>query len=215
MAARPVPAAVAAERLPKHPYMSKKAIIIFVRHPEWGKVKTRLAKDIGNDAALALYQALLGHTHRTTLLLACDKFVFYTDAIIENDLWSEGGFIKKAQSGNHLGQRMQHAFDTLFAMGYARVLIIGSDCPGITTALLEQSFQTLRTNNAVIGPSYDGGYYLLGLTQPVPGIFEGKQWSTSTVYAETLKDLERNNTAYQVLPVLRDIDTKEDFDAFL
>lgn len=194
--------------------MSKKAIIIFVRHPEWGKVKTRLAKDIGNDAALALYQSLLGHTHRTTLLLACDKFVFYTDAIIENDLWSEGGFIKKAQSGNDLGQRMQHAFDTLFAMGYERVLIIGSDCPGITTTLLEQSFQTLRTNNAVIGPSYDGGYYLLGLTQPVPGIFEGKQWSTSTVYAETLKDLERNNTTYQVLPILRDIDTKEDFDAF-
>lgn len=190
--------------------MSKEALIIFVRHPELGKVKTRLAKDIGDAAALELYQQLLAHTHNISSPLLCDKFIFYTDKIIEDDLWSSGGFIKKQQTGNDLGQRMRNAFEELFAAGYERIIIIGSDCPEITTELLTQSFRLLTRNEVIIGPSHDGGYYLLGLTKLIPVLFEHKPWSTADVYKQTIADLEQLNITFPVLPILRDVDTAED-----
>lgn len=190
--------------------MSKEALIIFVRHPELGKVKTRLAKDIGDAAALELYKQLLAHTHHIASPLSCDKFVFYADKLIADDLWSSGDFIKKQQSGKDLGQRMHNAFEELFAAGYERVVIIGSDCPEITTELLIQSFRLLATNEAAIGPSHDGGYYLLGLTKLIPALFEHKPWSTADVYKQTIANLERLNIHCSILPVLRDVDTAED-----
>lgn len=192
--------------------MQKKALIIFVRHPELGKVKTRLAKDIGDAAALSVYQRLLAHTHKITALLSCDKFVYYTDNIMDEDLWSEGGFIKKQQHGGDLGRRMNNAFEELFGKGYERIVIIGSDCPEITTDLLNQAFSLLCTKEAVIGPSHDGGYYLLGLTRLIPGIFENKSWSSEYVFNETMATLCAENCTYEILPVLRDVDRAEDLE---
>ena len=92
----------------------KKALIIFVRNPELGKVKTRLAKSVGDEKALEIYKDLLRHTHEITLDVACDKFIFYADAINTTDIWENNLFNKELQIGNDLGQKMNNAFLKLF-----------------------------------------------------------------------------------------------------
>lgn len=211
MAAQPAPVAVAAEQ-PPDLFMNKEALIIFVRHPELGKVKTRLAKDIGDAAALNVYQRLLAYTHSVTLPLPCNRFVFYAGEIAENDIWNTPPYFKKQQQGSDLGERIKNAFQELFVQGYERVIIIGSDCPQVTTDLLHHAFSLLWKNETVIGPSHDGGYYLLGLTRLIPGIFENKNWSTESVFNETMATLRTENSIYEILPVLRDVDRVEDLE---
>ncbi|MES2775847.1 MAG: TIGR04282 family arsenosugar biosynthesis glycosyltransferase [Bacteroidota bacterium] len=188
----------------------KKAIIIFVRHPELGKVKTRLAKDIGDEAALQVYKNLLQHTHDIALQTQCDRFVFYADSVGENDLWEEANFIKKLQHGGDLGERMKQAFDTVFTLGYQHVIIIGSDCPELDTVLIENAFNRLGLYDAVIGPATDGGYYLLGLKVPFSPLFTNKNWSTDTVLADSINDIEIAQKSYWMLSPLSDIDTLAD-----
>ena len=108
--------------------MKHTALIIFVRKPEWGKVKTRLARTIGNDKALLIYSKLLEHTHAISKNLTCDKYIFYAEGIPDDDIWETPPYHKKQQEGEDLGARMKNAFADVFAMGYRKVLIIGSDC---------------------------------------------------------------------------------------
>ena len=190
----------------------KNALILFVRHPELGKVKTRLAKDIGEQAALNIYVQLLQHTHDITCALDCDKFVFYTDEIIENDIWEEACYLKRKQCAGDLGERMKYAFDELFHVGYNKVIIIGSDCPGLSSGFIITAFEVLNEMDAVLGPAADGGYYLLGLTKMEEGIFKCKQWSTDSVLEDTICDLNNFGLRYFLLPALHDVDTKNDLD---
>jgi uncharacterized protein len=192
--------------------MEKNAIIIFVRNPELGKVKTRLAGEIGTERALAVYRELLQHTHDTVLRCIADKFVFYADTVIENDLWENEFFEKKGQNGHDLGTRMSNAFAEVFNMGYKSVLIIGSDCPELVTGLLDKAFAELETIDVVIGPAADGGYYLLGLNEPSPLLFENKEWSTGSVLDTTVRDTLKSRKKYFLLPRLADVDTKADMD---
>ena len=111
---------------------SKKALIIFTRNPELGKVKTRLAKTIGDEAALEIYKFLLSHTEKITKDLKVDKYLFYSENIHRDDLWNSDVFRKKLQKGEDLGERMQEAFSDLFDMGYERLVIIGSDVLELT-----------------------------------------------------------------------------------
>lgn len=188
----------------------KKAIIIFVRNPELGKVKTRLAKVIGDEQALQIYQELLQHTHDATVEIACDRFVYYADNIVGQDIWEVENFEKRLQEGEGLGNRMMLAFFELFQQGYTRVVIIGSDCPELTTFIIENAFNKLDTTEVVIGPSADGGYYLLGLTHLIPELFKNKQWSTDTVLADTIKDTINLRKTCSFLSELFDIDTADD-----
>ncbi len=189
----------------------KKAIIIFVRHPELGKVKTRLAMDIGDAAALKVYVKLLHHTHDITYSLNCDKYVFYVDEIIENDLWDNSNYYKMPQARADLGGRMQQAFESLFLMGYTKVIIIGSDCPGLTNNHIEMAFEKLEKDaDVVVGPAEDGGYYLLGLTQPFSQLFNNKNWSTNSVLADTIVDIGKSSKRYSLLQVLCDVDNGSD-----
>lgn len=193
----------------------KKAIIIFVRNPELGKVKTRLAQEIGEKETLQVYIDLLQHTHDITNGADCDRFVYYADYINENDLWENENFIKKLQEGESLGNRMMIAFFELFQQGYSKVVIIGSDCPEITGFIIEDAFDKLDTTEVVIGPSPDGGYYLLGLTHLVPELFKNKQWSTDTVLADTIKDTVSLRKSCSFLTELSDIDTADDLRRYL
>ena len=188
----------------------KKAIIIFVRNPELGKVKTRLANEVGDEQALQVYKELLQHTHKITSDLDCAKFVYYADSIAENDLWESSLFGKKVQEGESLGDRMMLAFFELFQQGYSKIVIIGSDCPELTGFIIEDAFDKLDSSDVVIGPSSDGGYYLLGLTQLVPELFKNKQWSTNTVLADTIQDTVSLRKSCSFLTELSDIDTAED-----
>jgi uncharacterized protein len=188
----------------------KKAIIIFVRNPELGKVKTRLAKQIGDEQALQVYKELLQHTHTITADLDYSKFVYYADSIAEKDLWESSLFEKKVQEGESLGDRMMLAFFELFQQGYSKIIIIGSDCPELTGFIIEDAFDKLDSSDVVIGPSSDGGYYLLGLTKLLPDLFKNKQWSTDTVLADTIQDTVSLRKSCSFLTELSDIDTAED-----
>ena len=116
-------------------------MIIFVRNPEPGKVKTRIAKTMGNEKALEVYKELLLHTYHITKDISCDKFVFYADQITKNDLWENSSYYKKLQQGNDLGQRMLFAFRELFGLGYQSIQIIGSDCIELTTDIIKTGFK--------------------------------------------------------------------------
>ncbi len=189
----------------------KQALIIFVRRPELGKVKTRLAATVGEERALDIYHDLLFHTKKIAENVRADKFIYYAGEVVNNDLWSGAGFYKKLQVENSLGEKMSAAFDDVFALGYSKVCIIGSDCLELTSALIEKSFESLDSREAVIGPALDGGYYLLGMTEPLKPVFQNKAWSTSAVFNQTVSDFEKLNLSYQTLPVLRDVDTEEDW----
>lgn len=187
---------------------SKNLLLIFTKNPEAGKVKTRLAADVGEQAALEIYRILLAHTLAVTKDLKCDKEVHYSEKIPENDLWKEEGFTQKLQQGKDLGARMDHAFAEAFRNGYEKVIIIGSDLYDLEQKDLEKAFDTLEEHDFVIGPAEDGGYYLLGMREPTPEIFSGKNWSTSTVLQETLADLEGRQI--KLLDTRNDIDYYDD-----
>ncbi|WP_354355268.1 TIGR04282 family arsenosugar biosynthesis glycosyltransferase [Pedobacter sp. UYP30] len=186
------------------------AIIIFVRHPELGKVKTRLAKSIGNEKALQVYTKLLQHTLEITKSIDAAKFVFYTEEIQENDLWSEKGYWKCKQKGTDLGERMKNAFSFLFEQGFKQVLIIGSDCYQLTSKAIEQAIKLLDESDLVLGPAVDGGYYLLGMSKLYSVLFENKTWSTDSVAAQTLQDAEKLDLKVVQLQALFDVDEFDD-----
>lgn len=186
----------------------KNALIIFTRNPELGKCKTRLAKTIGNQNALEVYKHLLKHTAKVSKEVNADRFVFYSEAIIENDIWDKNYFNKKIQKGTDLGERMFNAFKFLLEAGYKNVVIIGSDLLDLNASLIDEAFQNLEKNDAVIGPAQDGGYYLLGLKNIHQNIFKNKDWGTSSVREATLNDLINNNI--YLLKELNDIDTFDD-----
>ena len=192
----------------------KKALIIFVRQPEKGKVKTRLAATLGEDKALAIYIELLKHTQKISSAATADKFVFYAGQIPENDLWSMPGFTKRLQNELDLGGKMKEAFSVLFEEGYGKIVIIGSDCLELSTEIIEQAFNLLDEKEVVIGPASDGGYYLLGMKKLWPFIFENKQWSTANVFEQTLSDLKKVKIPYSELITLADIDTEEDWNNY-
>ncbi|MEM6397658.1 MAG: TIGR04282 family arsenosugar biosynthesis glycosyltransferase [Bacteroidota bacterium] len=188
------------------------ALIIFVKNPIPGKTKTRLAEDVGNDAALAMYGQLMDHTRRQALkLTGIERLLYYSDFIPDHDMWSMGGFERRVQSGEDLGQRMLSAFEEVFKEGAERVVIIGSDCPGVDSDLLVEAFAHLKDNDLVLGPALDGGYYLLGMKQPQPTLFQDMNWSTETVAKETRKRAKNEGLSLFKLPTLSDVDYLEDW----
>jgi hypothetical protein len=190
--------------------LSSTALVIFVRNPVLGQVKTRLAKDIGNERALAIYLQLLQHTLEITRDLSFRKFIYYADEVSDYDLWSVPGYTKRKQNGNDLGERMLNSFKELFEQGFTRIVIIGSDCLQLKTETLEEALALFESNNAVIGPARDGGYYLLGLTKFYPELFINKPWSTDKVFAKTIEDFIDLGISYAFLEELSDIDTVAD-----
>jgi uncharacterized protein len=189
--------------------------MLFVRHPELGKVKTRLAKDLGDEKALAIYIKLLEHTKSITTGIKADKLIYYAEEVQEQDLWDNDVYHKKAQGQGNLGQRMEQAFLSAFENGYKSVIIIGSDCLQLNEQIIEQAFYELEGKDVVVGPATDGGYYLLGMKQLHSSLFENKPWSTDQVLTETLTVLKQNKLSYTLMPVLSDIDHAEDVDAAL
>ena len=185
-------------------------LIIFVKNLELGKVKTRLAKSIGEDQALSIYQKLLLYTKEITKSLNAEKAVYYSERVDNNDLWDNMLFSKALQQGEELGEKMQNAFADAFAQGKQRVIIIGSDCLELETYMIKEAFAVLENNDVVLGPAKDGGYYLIGMTKFLPTLFEGKNWSTEDLLMDTILDLKKMKAKYYLLKTLNDIDTVED-----
>ncbi len=189
----------------------KNALIIFVRKPESGKVKTRIAATAGNEKALAIYCELLDHTRHVSSSVDADRFLFYAGEPDTSDQWSAVLFNKRKQVEGDLGQRMHAAFQELFGAGYERVVIIGSDCFELTPELIAKAFELLYENDVVIGPAADGGYYLLAMKAAQPFLFEDIAWSTDNVFAQTVALMAVRELKYALLPVLTDVDTEADY----
>ena len=194
--------------------MSSNALVIFVRKPEAGKVKTRLAASVGNDKALSIYKELLLHTLNVVMKVDAIKHIYYEGEIDLHDIWDIPGFIKRKQYGVDLGQRMSKAFQDLTPR-FKHVVIIGSDCFELNPEIVNDAFNAFTNFEAVIGPAKDGGYYLLGMKAMIQDVFMNKSWSSSEVYQETVSDFTRLKLPYKVLPVLQDVDTVEDLPGYL
>ena len=190
--------------------MPKNLLLVFTRNPELGKVKTRLAKTVGNATALKIYIFLLKRTRDIAVKVAADKAVYYSVKIRENDIWDASIFQKHQQVGEDLGIRMLHAFKNGFKAGYEKVIIIGSDLYDLTSETIENAIIALENNEVVIGPAEDGGYYLLGMNSLEEKIFKNKDWGTETVRKDTLEDL-RDKKVF-LLGELNDVDVFEDIE---
>ena len=189
----------------------KDALIIFVRNPELGKVKTRLAATVGDKQALDIYCHLLNHTMEQARKIDADKFVFYHQQITADDIWNRNGFYKKLQIGASLGDKMKAAFDEIFKASYTKIMIIGSDCLQLNSTIINVGFGLLDGHDTVIGPATDGGYYLLGMKKNYGFLFNNKIWSTETVFDESMKDMQQHHLSSGLLPLLTDIDTEADW----
>ena len=194
-------------------------LVIFTRNPELGKVKTRLAKEVGDQPALDIYKFLLKHTVSITKNLGVTVEVHYSEEIQYNDIWDDAIYIKKQQIEGGLGEKMEEAFLSGFKNGYKNIIVIGSDLYDLNQEELEGAFKALETFEYVLGPAEDGGYYLLGMNTFNPNIFKNKAWGTDTVLRDTLIDLkdqqiqlldERND-----IDIYDDIKEHEDFKQFL
>lgn len=196
--------------------MSPDAILIFVRAPVAGRVKTRLAAEIGNDAALRVYRRLAEHA--VSAARAADGAavrIHFTPAEDGDAVraWLGAGAEYLPQADGDLGERMRRAFETAFAAGHRRVVIIGSDLPDLSAEALRTAFDLLDSHAAVLGPARDGGYYLLGMTEMIDGIFDGVPWSTPAVLDATLARLRTAGARAAMLPVLADVDEAADLPA--
>ena len=191
-----------------------RCLLFFVKYPEKGQVKSRLAASIGVDPAVRIYKNIVAQMLSTlkkgTFPLHICFFPRNAQKPIEHWLGEEYRYIP--QKGKDLGERMRNGFAEAFSMGRKRVVLIGSDIPGLKIKDINEAFKSLKKMDAVIGPAHDGGYYLIGFKDETysPQVFEGIAWGTKSVFNETMKKLKRIRRAVYVLPYQRDIDTVED-----
>lgn len=190
---------------------ARRAVLVFVRAPDRGTVKTRLAAAVGDDAALRVYRRLAEHTLREAAALAGQGVqlrVHHTPAHAGDAVrrWLGDGLLYLPQADGDLGTRMEDAFARAFADGARQVVIVGSDLPDVSAALLRRAFDALDVHPAVLGPARDGGYYLLGLTGPVAGLFDEIAWSTPDVLAATLDRFRTAGIHPVMLEELADVD---------
>jgi uncharacterized protein len=189
-------------------------LIIFIKNPVLGKVKTRLAASVGKEKALQIYDVLCAITQRAAEQTSAKRHLFYSDFVVKTDKWSPVFFEKYVQlQSDDLGKRMSAAFETVFASAspLAKTVIIGTDCPSLSADILAQAFDLLDLHDVVIGPAADGGYYLLGMNAHYPELFADMVWSTNTVCAETLARAKALGLGVHLLSILSDIDTETDY----
>ncbi|HVO68289.1 MAG TPA: TIGR04282 family arsenosugar biosynthesis glycosyltransferase [Syntrophales bacterium] len=199
--------------------MEDRCLVMFAKFPERGQVKSRLTKAIGEEKAAELYRCFIedllerlsGGNYRF-------QIAFYP-AGKEHEIKKMLGnvFCYMPQVGGDLGERMKNAFSRCFSEGPRSVVVIGSDIPDLPAWIIEEAFFSLDDHDAVIGPSVDGGYYLIGFRKETfnPDIFAGPIWGTEDVFRQTMTILQETGALVYVLPIWQDIDKIEDIAAFI
>ncbi len=185
-------------------------LVIFTKNPEAGRVKTRLARSVGEEKALEIYETLREHTATVTKGVDAKRMVYYSRFIPASDLFLTETFTPKIQQGDDLGERMFHAINSGFESGFHHIVLIGTDCYELSQEILNQAFSALEQCDAVVGPATDGGFYLIGLNRPLPELFLDRQWSTPDVLRETTTILQQLAIPCELLSELSDIDTFDD-----
>ncbi len=186
-------------------------LIIFVKNPVLGTVKTRLASSIGDEKALEVYNDLLQKCQEEALKVESKRHLFYSKGIPENDSWSNENFEKRIQAEGDLGKKITSAFENVFEEK-GKVIIIGSDCYDLDAATINEAFEKLDHSDVVIGPANDGGYYLLGTNDFRAELFQNITWSTEVVLAETIERANSKKLSVSLLKELIDLDTLEDLE---
>lgn len=197
--------------------MEDRCLIIFVKYPESGKVKSRLAGYLAGDTAARLYENFVFDIIATAEKGSFQLRIYFDPEEKAKEIKALLGekYVYASQKGANLGERMKNAFLREFAAGFEKVVLIGSDCPDLPVHIIEKSFQYLENNGfPVIGPAVDGGYYLIGFRKDnfCPDVFSGITWSTSSVLEKTMDILLSYNHNTEFLPAWRDIDTRDDLD---
>ncbi len=188
------------------------SLIIFAKSPIPGKVKTRLTPHITPTEAAELYKSFIADIICSTRKLKCDQVaIAYTPSNAEATFHSICGQSVNylPQKGDNLGERMKNAFKLSFNEGSKRTVIIGTDSPTLPLSYIQKSFDVLKEVPIAIGPTFDGGYYLIGLSEQNDAIFDGIDWSTSKVFDQTLTRIQTINKQLYVLPPWYDVDTPD------
>lgn len=195
----------------------RQAILFFVKFPEPGKVKTRLAATVGPEQAGTIYRRLVEivlrrlppHEQLLVMFAPPTRAAAITQWLAPLCGGRAVEFVP--QSAGDLGARLTEAFAHAFRRGFEHVAVIGSDCPELAARDFAETWSALETHDCVLGPADDGGYYLLALKQPEPALFADIPWSTPAVYSETLDRLRARALSAHHLRTLSDVDTKADW----
>jgi uncharacterized protein len=190
-------------------------VILFTRYPEPGKTKTRLIPALGQAGACALHRRMTEETanklRELSLLRPLSNEIRYSGGTQDlMQAWLGSGWHFATQGPGHLGLRMERAFQEAFQAGCLRVVLIGSDCPGLTPELLKKALDNLARHNLVLGPARDGGYYLIGMRRLLRPLFVDIPWGTEKVYLKTLEAARNLELNVLSLETLDDIDRPED-----
>lgn len=187
------------------------ALIVFAKVPQPGRVKTRLTSVLSKEEAASLYEAFLRDAlaQYQEMEKVVRLYMSPSGTPLPDDLVPSGVEVFE-QRGEGLGARMMHAFLESFAAGFERLVIIGTDHPTLPTAFIEQAFEALSDPMSIsIGPSEDGGYYLLGMNDYYPQLFRGFTYSHDEVFAQTLERIGDTGAKVSVLPLWYDVDTPD------
>jgi rSAM/selenodomain-associated transferase 2/rSAM/selenodomain-associated transferase 1 len=195
--------------------MSGRSLIIFTRYPEPGKVKTRVIPALGQEGAASLQKAMIEHTLRWAKSLS-QKMPDLVEVRFEGGSrrlmkeWLGAGLSYVPQGEGDMGERMAQAFQENFQRKKGKVVLVGTDIPQLTAFHVRIAFKALKRHEMVIGPSVDGGYYLIGLKEMVPELFKSISWGTATVYEDTMEKAEKLGLSVKSLEPLQDVDIPED-----
>lgn len=195
-----------ASTLIKH--TTKNAVIVFLRKRELGKVKTRLAATVGPKRALTIYHHLVKYTLAVLDQVNATKILYFYPEI--EPYPDHPDYHCHLQKGRELGARLINAVDDCHLF-YQKIVVVGTDCPYLEKKDLELAFKMLDKDDIVIGPSLDGGYYLIGLNKPHPHLFRNIDWSTDRVFGQTLKAAKTKKLTVGLLRVLSDVDYEKDW----
>jgi rSAM/selenodomain-associated transferase 1 len=188
---------------------AESALIVFLRFPEMGKVKTRIASTEGEAIALKIYNELLSITFRMITQLDMPIYLFYEGGLpVESE--RNTAYSYHFQSGADLGKKMVNALSKVLHH-HNKAVLIGSDCPGLKASIVNDAFNLLDQCDVILGPAIDGGYYLIGSKEAYPALFEKITWGTATVLKETIKKISQEELSYRLLEQLTDVDTAEDW----
>jgi len=190
----------------------KRALLYFVKYPEPGKAKTRLAKSVGFEEAARMYRDVAESNFRQLRGSGAWRlWVIFDPPERERDieLWLDGADQYCPQKDGDLGERLSGAFEMAFQQGFKQVIALGSDTLSLEPKIISRAFEGLDQYDVVLGPARDGGYYLIGLTQPQPVLFRDIPWSSSDVLSKTRRRIEEAQLSYYLLTELEDLDEEK------
>ncbi len=189
-------------------------ILLFVKYPEKGKVKLRLSRGLNEEIVQELYRCFVQDTLKTIKKIDAPFFICFhpPDAQCKFQIWLGSTLRFLPQQGEDLGERMKNSFTDAFTKGFQKVILMGSDSPDLPEDYIKQAFTTLQTKDVVLGPTVDGGYYLIGFksTTFTPLVFEEIHWSSPLVFQETMTKLKQTQRSVGLLPIWSDVDTLSD-----